>query len=121
MLHENHPPRLPWDSIKRGLFEKELRRLGWIKGRVQGEWFLGRQMPDEVRFTKQGTALYIDDHGALIYEYIVHPHYLDGAILGIWKRTQGISDEMVEKSPEGFLYFHNGKRLNLKTGEFNNE
>ncbi len=107
-----------WAGEKRARFEAEIVRLGWIKALTGGEMFLGRQMPDEMRFVKGNKALVVDDFGAFAYEFIVNPNYLDGAVTGTWRRVHGISDDLIEKSPEGFLWFYNGEKLNLRNGEW---
>ncbi len=121
MEKENHLTEVvsrkeTWAEDRRARFEQSLLDYGWAKGQVRGEKFLGRQMPDEMRFVKGGVSLHVDDGGAFLYEFIVHPHYLDGAVSGTWKRTKGISDNLVDASPPGFLRFFNRKKLDLATG-----
>ena len=109
-----------WAEDRRVRFEKELERLGWVKALTGGERFLGRQMPDKRRFVKGNKALMVDDFGAFAFEFMVYPGYspdcLDGTITGVWRRTHGISDDEIDASPEGFLWFYNGEKLDLRSG-----
>ncbi len=94
-----------WAEDRRAWFEKELERLGWVKKTIRGEYFGGRQMPSEIRYCKDAPtlpALYIDDFGAFLYE--------NG------QRTHGISDDEIDKSPQGYLHFYDGPKLDLKNG-----
>ncbi len=111
-----------WAEDRRARFETELLRLGWIKALTGGERFLNRQMPDERRFVKGNKALMVDDFGAFAYEFMVYPGYspdcLDGTITGVWRRILGISDDEIDKSPQGYLHFCDGPKLDLKMGEW---
>ncbi len=97
-----------WAEDRRVHFEQSLLGYGWVKGQVKGEMFLNRQMPDEIRFVKGDKALFIDDFGAFVFM----PNYFDGA----WQRTHGISDDEIDKSPQGHLHFCDGPKLDLKSG-----
>ncbi len=105
-----------WAEDRRARFEAELLEYGWVKRQIEGERFLGRQMPNERRFVKGNKALMVDDFGAFAYEFIVNPNYLDGAVTGTWRRVHGISDDLIDASPEGFLWFYNGEKLDLRSG-----
>ncbi len=106
-----------WAEDRRARFEKELERLGWVKPLTGGERFLNRQMPDEIRFVKGDKALMVDDFGAFVYELKVSCNSPDGAP-GTWRRVHGISDDLIEASPEGYLHFTKGPKLDLKSGEW---
>ncbi len=121
--HITRPPesvsfKSPWSEFNRGRFEAELLRLGWVYAVVQGECFLGRQMPDERRWIKGDKALMVDDFGAFLFQFIVNPNYLDGVLGGNWQRVDGISDDAIDASPEGYLHFDSGRKLDLKKGKW---
>ena len=98
----SNSPKLDWDDERRARFEQELIGFGWIYSQVRGERFLGRQMPSEKRFLKGDKALFVDNFGVFLYEY--------------GHRIAGISDERIDASDPGYLYFNYGRKLCLKTG-----
>ncbi len=96
-----------WAEDRRARFEQTLLGYGWVKKTIRGEEFLGRRMPSEIRYCKDTAtlpALYVDDFGIFLYE--------NG------QRTHGISDDEIDKSPQGYLHFCDGPKLDLKSGEW---
>ncbi len=84
--------KTPWSTERRPRFEKELQNHGWFPNWTQGER----------RFAKEGKSIYVDDGGLFVYENGV--------------RVLGLSDDLVDASPVGFLHFYHGEILDLKTG-----